>query len=326
MSGSDDARLEGAIAAALARLDPGPAPAALRARVGRVPDTSAAGPSAFERLSRLALPALGMAAAVFILVLALPLLQPIGTGPVPGASGGPSASFDPALQGPGLVQTLALQAEALVSLGLLIAGGLILAVAPRGPRRAAVALVVAVALLAGGAAVLQTHAVTGSYASSGGIGTRDADSGDPYSPVIVYVTAAEGQPFSFAFSVRNEGPLPVRLEGVVADPAVQGGPVLFPIWRAVWRGDLSDGIIGGPVAPFAPVDLASGDEVLLWLVATASACAAGPSTSPAAAQPGAVGLPPIQVSYSVLGFPRTATIRLPFDVLQPYRDGCPAQP
>ena len=326
MSEPDDARLERAIGEALRRLDPGPIPATVRARVASAVDAGPAQPSARDRLSRLALPVLAAAAAVFIAALALPLLRPLGTGPVPGASGGPSASFDPSLSGPGLVSPPPLQAEALVALGLLIAGGLILAVAPRGPRRAAVALVVAVALLAGGAAVLQTHAVTGSYASSGGIGTWDADSGDPYSPVIVYVTAAEGQPFSFAFSVRNEGPLPVRLEGVVADPAVQGGPVLFPTWRAVWRGDLSDGIIGGPVAPFAPVDLASGDEVLLWLVATASPCAYGPSYNPATDQLAAVGLPPIQVSYSVLGFPRTATIRLPFDVLQPYRSGCPAQP
>lgn len=326
MSGPDDTRLEGAIEAALTRLDPGPAPATLRERVAHVTETGRMRSPLRVRLSRLALPALGTAAAVFILVLTLPLLQPIRTGPGPGGSFAPATSFDPSLQGPGLVSRLTLQAEALVGIGLLIAGGLVLVVAPRGPRRAVVALVVAAALLAGSVAILQTHAVTGSYASSGGIGTRDVGTANPYSPLVVDVTAAEGQPFSFAFSVRNEGPLPVRLDGVVVDPAVQGDSVLFPTWRAVWRGSLSDGVIGGPVAPFAPVGLASGDEVLLWLVATASRCAAGPSFDPATEQLAAVGLPPIQVSYSVLGFPRTATIRLPFDVLQPYRNGCPAQP
>ena len=37
-----------------------------------------------------------------------------------------------------------------------------------------------------------------------------------------------------------------------------------------------------------------------------------------------VGMPvPLWVEYTVLGFPSMAAIDLPFELLQPYRTGCP---
>ncbi len=326
MSEHDDLRLEQSVRQALAQRDPGPAPIGLRERVARVPEAATARSTAAERLARAAVPVLGLAAAILLLVIAAPLLAPRGVGP--GASTAPGATFDPSLKGPGLVAPPLVEAEGLVVLGLLIAGALVLVAAPRGARRAVATLALVAVLAFGGAQILLTHASTGPVASSGGIGVLNVDqteAGPDRYPV--YIAAAPGEPFSFGFSVQNEGPLPIRIEGVVADPAQQVG-VDYPTLRAVWSaGPVDPQADGGPQAPFSPVDLGSGNWVVLWLVETASPCAAGPLYDPAnAADTAYVGIPPVRVEYSVLGFPRTADINLPFDMLQPYQANCPPQP
>jgi hypothetical protein len=324
MSGREDERLEREVRGLLAARDPGPAPDGLRDRVDRVAETARAGATIRRRLARVVVPVLGLAAGVALLLLAAPLLAPPRTGP--GAPTTPASTFDPMLQGLGLVPPPALEAEALVVLGLLAVGGLILALAPSGPRRTFVTLMAVVVLGFGGAQVLLTHAASGPAASSGGIGVLNVEQTESVNPYPVYITAAPGGPFSFGFSVVNAGPLPIRLDGVVADPQVQAGRVEQPTLRAVWRGGGANGDVIGPTEPFAPTELASGEFVFLWLVGTASPCAAGPSFDPAAGQVAMVGMPELRVQYSVLGLPRTTAIRLPFDPLQPYRAGCPASP
>lgn len=176
----------------------------------------------------------------------------------------------------------------------------------------------------GGAQVLVTRAATGPVASSGGIGVLNVEQTNGTGRYPVYISAAPGGPFSFGFSVANDGPLPIRLEGVVADPLVQDGPVDYPTLRAVWRAGGTNGDIIDPTEPFAPVELAPSDYVFVWLVMTASPCAAGPSFDPARDQLAMVGMPePLLVEYTVLGFPMVAAIDLPFELLQPYRAGCP---
>jgi hypothetical protein len=330
MSAPNDTLLERDLRGVLRGLDPGPVPHGLRERLARVPESAPRRPAVRERLSRAVVPVLGLAAAILLAVLVGPLLS-IGPGPAvqPGTTAGPGSPFDPAIRGPGLVLAPAVEAEALVVLVLLVAGGLVLAVAPSGPRRAVATLVIMAALGFGGAEVLRTHATAGPVASSGGIGVLNVEQTEPAGRYPVYVTAAPGEPFSFGFSVRNDGPLPIRLEGVVRDPNAEEGVVDYPTPRAVWRdGATNGGMTGptGPVAPFAPTDLAPGEFAVLWLVDTASPCAAGPSFDPATGEAATVGLPPLRVMYSVLGFPRTAAIDLPFDVLQPYRAGCPPGP
>lgn len=324
----DDLRLERELRGVLRDRDPGPAPFGLRERVDRVPESRPTGASVAERARRAIVPALGIAAAIVLVLLAVPLVtKPAGPGP--GRPSAPIVTFDPTLHGPGLVLPPALEAETLVVLGLLIAAGLMLAVAPSGPRRALAAFALAAILGVGGAQILLTHAATGPVASSGGIGVLNVEPSDPGRDgrYPVYVTAAPGDPFSFGFSVRNDGPLPIRLEGVVRDPAVHDGVVDYPTLRAVWRdGSSQGGVTGptGPVAPFGPIDLGPGEFTVLWLVWTASPCAAGPSFEPLADQ-AAVGIPELRIAYSVLGLPRTAVIELPFEMLQPYRADCPPQ-
>ena len=322
----DDLRLERELRGLLGNRDPGPAPYGLRERVDRVPESRPTGASVAERGRRAIVPALGIAAALVLAILAMPLVT-TPAGPGPGGSSAPIVTFDPTLHGPGLVLGPGLEAEILVVLGLLIAAGVVLAVAPSGPRRALAAFALVAVLGAGGAQILLTHAATGPVASSGGIGVLNVERSDQSQGgrYPVYVTAAPGEPFSFGFSVRNDGPLPIRLEGVVRDPAVHDGVVDYPTLRAVWRDGAPDGGVGGPAAPFGPIDLEPGDYIVLWLIWTASPCAAGPSFEPAADQAASVGIPELRVAYSVLGFPRTAVIDLPFEMLQPYRADCPLQ-
>ncbi|MEW6225863.1 MAG: hypothetical protein AB1627_14660 [Chloroflexota bacterium] len=324
----DDLRLERELRGLLGDRDPGPAPYGLRERVDRVPGRDAAGESVAERARRAIVAALGLAAAVVLVLVAVPLVAK-PPGPGPGGPPMPVVTFDPTLHGPGLVPPPALEAEVLVVLGLLIVAGLVLAVAPSGPRRALAAFVLVAGLAVGGAQILLTHAAAGPVASSGGIGVRNVEPSDPARDgrYPVYVTAAPGDPFSFGFSVRNEGPLPIRLEGVVRDPAVHDGVVDYPTLRALWRdGSSQGGVTGptGPVAPFGPIDLGPGEFTVLWLVWTASPCAAGPSFEPIGDETALVGIPELRVAYSVLGFARTAVIDLPFEILQPYQATCPA--
>ncbi len=322
----DDERVERALRGLLASRDPGPATPTLHERLSHVTERTVAEPTTARRVSQLTVPALGLAAAVVVLLLALPLLAPQGIGPGPGAPTTTIAPFDPTLAGPGIASPPALEAEVLVVLGLLAAGGLAIAVAP-GFRRTLAALALLLVLFVGGMLALLTHAVTGPVASWGGIGVLAMVPVEDQPRDLVYITADPGEPFNFGFSVANAGPLPIRLEGVVVDPAIQGPVVDFPTFRAVWRDGAPEVGSTGPAEPFTPMDLTSDQHVMLWLVGTASPCAAGSAFDPAvASDTAAVGIPPLVVHYSVLGLPRTATISLPFDLMQPYRENCQVQP
>lgn len=323
MSEVDGTRLEREISEAMRRRDPGPAPIGLRDRVARVPETSPARSSALLGLSRAIVPALGLAAAIALLLLAIPLFIVPGSGPGPGASVAPVATFDPYLRGPGITEAPPLEADVVVPLGLLLLGVVVFAVAPRGPRRAAATLAVLLVLGFGGALVLLTHANTGPVASSGGIGVLNVDQPAGSPRWTAFITATPREPYSFGFSVANDGPLAIRLDGIV-DSGVPA-EAYIPTFRAVWTGTEPNGGIGGPAKPFAPVDIPPGGHVLLWLVGTASECAAGPAFDPASGW-SAVSIPDVRVRYSILGIPRTATIRLPYDLMQPYAESCPPQP
>ena len=298
MTEREDERLDQAVRGALLRRDPGPAPVGLRERVANLPEAETASTTRTQRLSRAAIPALGLAAAILLLVIATPLLAPRGVGP--GASAEPGTTFDPSLKGPGLVAPPLIEAEGLVVLGLLIAGAIVLAVAPAGPRRAGAVLVALLILGFGGSQILLTHAVTGPVASSGGIGVLNVEQTEPGGGRHpVYITAAPGEPFSFGFSVQNEGPLPIRLEGVVADPAEQDPRIVgYPTLRAVWATGAIDGDIVDPRLPFAGANLAPDSYVYLWLVGTAPRCAFGPAFDAAATGvTDLVGMPVLRVEY-----------------------------
>lgn len=323
MSGIDDTRLEREIREAMRRRDPGPAPVGLRGRVARVPDEPPAGGQALRAVSRAIMPVLGLAAAIALLLLAVPLFLAPGTGPGPGASVAPATGFDPSLRGPGITAAPLLEADLVVPLVLLLLGVIVFAVSPRGPRRVVATLAVLLVVGCGGALVLLTHATTGPVASSGGIGVLNTDQPAGSPRWTAYITAAPGDPYSFGFSVANEGPLTIHLDGIVGgDPT----DAHTPTFRAAWTDTEPNGGISGPAGPFAPVDVPPGDHVLLWLVGTASACAEGPAFDPAAGGWIADAIPEVRVRYSVLGIPRTATIRLPYDLMQPNAETCPPQP
>lgn len=323
MSDVDGTRLEREISEAMRRRDPGPAPIGLRDRVARVPQGPAVRGPALRGLSRAVVPVLGVAAVIALLLLTIPLFLVPGSGPGPGASVAPVATFDPYLRGPGITEAPPLEADVVVPLGLLLLGVVVFAFAPRGPRRAAAALVVLLALGFGGALVLLTHANTGPVASSGGVGVLNPDQPAGSPRWTAFITAAPREPYSFGFSVENDGPLTIHLDGIVASGIPPDDHA--PTFRAAWTGTEPNGGIGGPAEPFAPVDLPPGGHVLLWLVGVASECAAGPAFDPSGSW-SAVSIPDVRVRYSILGIPRTATIRLPYDLMQPYAESCPPQP
>jgi len=320
MSQLDDTRLEQRIGAALRHRDPGPAPIGLRERVARVPEGPAARGPGLQALSRAAVPVLGLAAAIALVVLAVPLLLVPGTGPGPGASIAPSSTFDPAIEGPGIV-TGWISTEFVVGL-LLFAGVVLVALAVRLlGRRGLVAVALVAVAGTGVAATLVTSVGSGSLTSTRGLGVTFASPPAGSSAKdVAYITAAPGEPFWVVVSLRNDGPLPIRLVGL-RDPL---GLV------AVWRDTAERGGSNGEASavPLAPVDLGPGDDVVLYVVGRADACAYGPTYDPALGSTvGYRGLPEIDLVYTVFGMPRSTPLEWPYDMLEPYRGpSCPPQP
>ncbi len=349
MSELDDTRLEREIGEILRRRDPGPAPIGLRDRVARVPETTPAGSNIARRVSRAIVPVLGLAAVFALLVLATPLLAPRRVGPVlPGPAAGtstaPAATFAPRIQGPGIIGGPSVGFEGLAALALLAGLTVVVFAIRAGPRRGFAAIAGAVVLVWAGAQVAVTHVGAGPVANWGGIGVTEPPAGSPpvwpLSPPslsFAYITAGPGEPFSFAFSVSNDGPLPIHIDGVVGDPAPQASD-RGPTYQAVWRDSAPDVGMTGPIAPsvpFAGADLQPGEYVAVWVVGAAGQCAQGTAFFDSSMSTASLSYPPtLQVRYNVFGIPRTATIDLPFQLLEPERQapgqtgGCPplAQP
>jgi hypothetical protein len=126
------------------------------------------------------------------------------------------------------------------------------------------------------------------------------------------------------FSVRNEGPLPLRVEGIIGelgDVMVAAVP-----WRAVWIppgpnwqeiGFLKD------AKPFTPTVVGPGEELQLYLVGRAGPCAYGATYQVGADVAGHAQLgTTVDVVVNVLGLSTSTPIDLPMLLAEPIRNGC----
>jgi hypothetical protein len=309
------------------------APDHLRQRVDRLPELVGAA-SRFGRLSTLrgvlaAAASLAIAALLVALLLSGRGVQPVvhGVGAVPS----PGTTFDPTIDGPGIVDSVA----PTLPYGALAIGVIstVLAVVflIRFWRRRRIADVVGgvVLAIAGVSAIaLSFHPgfeFGDQYGPVLGYGVQVTAAPGSDGPDTWYDTAAPGQPIELTFTVYNHGPLPIRLLGVVQDPYAK--QMVIYRWSALWLGgDPYDGRteLGSP-QPFEPVDVQPNHYLRLYLVGKAGKCAYGPSFSLAnASDVGSFASRGRQIhfAFSVLGLPSGGDVTLPVALAEPTVNGC----
>ena len=312
--------------------DPGAAPFELRTRVLDVPERTepAERPGARPPVAAL----LGLAAVILLAVVGLATIRNLGqpgvsgtTGPgTPASSPSPAASpasaFNPNLEGPGISATDDMSPAIVVVPACILLGAL--AITIRGWRRV---------LSAGGALVLAAWAVLGmlvpvtvgvnSFGS--GLNTFWATSLPGSDEKLMYEVAPPDGRFSHSLGFFQDGPLPIRIEGIV-EPLFGRDPRSFgpSIMRtAVWIDGEPNGGMTGPNRPFAPFDLLPNGKAI-WIIGKASACALGSAFD--TANPDTVGgygtMDSLDLRVSVLGWPRTIHLPLPFRLVEPEQQSC----
>ncbi len=337
MSGTPGQSFEGALRGMLeARRPLDGAPAELREQILLIPEQVRADGAhrSLRPTARILGAAAGLAAAAaiaFLMVGALairPVAPDVGGSPPPDV---PLATFDPAIEGPGIVtppDDYPPPSESLTVVPWAIAGvgGVLLAVvALTGGRVRRIAAVAGVAVLATAAHALSSHPgfeMGNSIGPRMGLDVRVEPPPAGEGPDVWYLTAEPGGPVVLAFDVRNPGPLPIRLLGVV-----QGkGPVSsFPRWTAVWlHEDANGGMPGEEEAmPFRPLEVPPDGHVVLYLVGRAGSCAFGPSFRLDDAGTGAFASSRhVRIAYAVLGLSSVGEVELPVTLAQPQSEEC----
>lgn len=336
MSSTPGRSFEGALRGMLAARRPvDGAPAELRGRILAIPERIR--PGAARRpspVARIAGSVAGLAAAAAIALLVVgalasrPVVPDVGSSP---AADAPVATFDPAIEGPGIVtpsDEYSPPPESLTLVPWVIAGvgGVLLAVvALTGGRVRRLAALAAVVVLAIGANALSSHPGFEMGYSVGprmGLDVRAEPPPAAEGPGVWYVTAEPDGPVVFAFDVRNPGPLPIRLLGVVQRP--DPGPS-FPRWTAVWlHVDPGGGMPAVEEAmPFRQLEVPPDGHVVLYLVGRAGACAFGPSFRLEDADTGDFASSRhVRIAYAVLGLSSVGEVELPFTLAQPLREDC----
>ncbi|MDQ3553700.1 MAG: hypothetical protein M3395_04755 [Chloroflexota bacterium] len=338
MSRTPDGSFEAALRGMLEERRPAVngASAELHERVARIPDE--AGPRAGGGSSRLVarfaggLAGLAAAAAIALLVIGALASRPgvpeVGSAPAPDA---PVATFDLAIEGPGIVRPsteyspppddLVLMPWAVAAVGSVFLG----AVALTGGRLRRLAALAGVLIMAVGANGLSSHP---GFEHGSGWGPGTGLDVQVVAPAALggvdvwYVTAEPGGSVVFALNVRNPGPLPIRLLGVVQDDFTISG---LPSWTAVWLHENQDG--GLPAAeaatPFRPVEVPPDGHVALYVVGRAGACAFGPSFRlEDASDHASVISRQIRVAYAVVGLSSVGEVELPVALAQPLSEVC----
>jgi hypothetical protein len=152
--------------------------------------------------------------------------------------------------------------------------------------------------------------------SSTGLGFGNRESSGPQGIFDVdYYPVREGEPFTFAITIRNPGRLPMIILGLPGSFS-QPGPGFVPGLEIVGLGSRSGSIVSGSVAgaeEFQPVRLNEDEEVQLIVVGRGGTCAAG---SFEAGESVAI-LTHLPMAYSVLGFSRVVDVGLPSTVMVP---------
>ena len=328
--------IETELRAVLARQRPAEgAPAALRARVDDIPERVRLDNPLLALLRRAAVPlaAVGVASAAVVLA-SIGLTRAPVTG-LPPAGGPTTVTFDPTLEGFGLVTSIVptLLVGQWMLVGIAVAMVLRLSLgAGRHTRRSklvASLLVVLTIVIAPttrlpflddlGLQPGNVRAVLAGYA-------LDEPPDEPFQEFDrYYQTAGPGESISIMFSIENAGPVPVRVEGVVVHPDSLAH--VQARWTAVWLPAIGTSADVVPpleeTRPFEPRALAPGEELQLYLVGRAGPCAFGPGF---AADSGVAGWtmlgPTIEVAYSIAGLVGTATIDMDQAFLEPRRNNC----
>ncbi len=318
---NEDARLERALRDVLDARDPGPAPRTLRERVDHVPEQVPVTRRGRRQAARRAAGWLAAAAAVLVVLgLGSTLLRPL-SGTWPGQAGSTPApsGIDPLLQtGIGVVdppnQVLVVGIVVLVTLGAFYGSTLLTG------RKSGI-LAVLVVLIPGAFLVTQVLPPPNGTGGASGEGTVPGSTLGipPGDRETLYVTAPPGQPYAVALAIRNSGPVPLRLEGMVATAwsGVDDRPSL-------WFDEQAPDGFSRPGDPFRPITLGPGEETILWLVQRADTCSIGPALDPALSGVGSVrDQQAIVMRWSVLGIvPREDAVQLSYYVTSPLRDDC----
>lgn len=318
--------LEKRLGAALVGLRPADgAPAGLRARVQELP-FEVAPSSVFGGLARWVVPS-----SIGALVIAGLIVMRGGLSAPPAATpGAPGIGIDPTVEGPGVVTSMIATLPIIgwaISAVLALIGVRIVRRGWRRARRLVVAGAVWVAAI--GAAGLAVHPGPGvggwnGYGPMIGFGPP-VDAGSPGSDGaelrMLVVSARPGEPFAFYFVIHNPGPLAVRLEGIREDP--EASTRVAPRWTALALGSNPEQFVRSiaDLVTFKPVDIPPEEDLRLYVVGKASACAVGPGPY-GTDQAFAVRGPQVEFVYSVLGLTNTSTYTLPQVIAEPIVFGC----
>lgn len=329
------AEFETLLRATLARRRPSAwAAAMLRSRVDEMVARSR-GPSGSAPLRRaLALPA---AAAIVVVIVIAARLASAPTQMTPGATPPPTPSdipFTTDLYGSGIVASadnLLSHLPGLVALAA-VAAVLIALTRVRGRRLAMSAILIAALALSAIWSLSQLPRPSLGGLSGPELGLRVVEPTDlSGGQSVFHVTVPPEEPFMVVFNVKNDGALPLRLNGIVGGGALQrlqGSQEAVDdvnpshlYWSAVWTVDPPEyGAPGqGATHPMRPFELKPGEYVPLYVVGRAPACALGPRGDPA----GYHVVETVTLSYNVLGIPAAVPLDLPFVVAQPLRLDCP---
>lgn len=329
-----DPRVDDELREVLRSRDPGPAPFELRQRLLDLPERAEGTHPSRPRRPLAAV--LGLAAVILLAVVGFTTLRYIGQGLGPGASasGGPTSSpssvespveaFDPTLEGPGISATDDLSPVIIVVPACAVLG--LLAMTMRGRQRIIPA--VAAVVLAAWAVVGMVAPVTVHLSGYGpGLNLVRAPQVPGSEEVLFYELAPANGRFSVGLFSLPEGPLPIRIEGIVSpffgrDPRSFSRSILM--LTAVWIDGEPNGGMTGPIRPLTPFDLPRNGQSI-WLVGHAGGCALGSAFDPS--NPGTeIGfqvIDSLDLRVSVLGWPRTVHLALPFRLVEPEPPSCP---
>jgi hypothetical protein len=313
-------RLEGELRAALGPAAATSVPISLRLRIAAIPEARPERRRSGWKALGAGLASVGSIAA--ILVLALTLASSL---PGPAAEVGNASPAGPeGLEGTGILDRVAPLLPWIppaTGLGLAVA---LLAFARRRGRSVPVALLAALGL-AGLGIALAAHpplGISGWGPQEGLVVEARPDTASP-GPAVLAIVARPGERFGLRLLLRNPGPLPMRILGVV-QPASEGA--VLPRWTGagVLVGAPPGSMLGWEEAsPFEPFELPPEGLREIFLVGRASSCATGPLFG---AEEWATATrfiaPQIRIAYSVLGLSTEVAID---DVVisQPIRTPCP---
>ena len=232
--------------------------------------------------------------------------------------GGGGVPLDAATDGVGLAQGTALPPILTLAFAVIAAIGLVTMVG-RGPRIDRVAGIVGIAVLAFGLASLMERRPVSEDATARlwGDGIGHTTSSPPGIGSWSEYDVGPGEPATFSFAIRNDGPLPVTILGYAHGPTRDLGFDIvglgsLPASEAN-RADGRPPQMAGAVVAW-PVRLEPGAQLMLVAVGRGGPCAAG---VPADDAESATLVSRVRLAYRLAGWTREVDIGLPTFVSVP---------